>query len=180
MGITGILSAIAIPQYNQYRERTARAAFSANGGNIIRAFQACVAVNPLSQCNTLAQLNWTCPYKAGNCSASSMGTNFCADMKTEIGGDDFKGCVQVNAVNGAVARTFSANVCYSDDNSACDVDNDSSTPAVADTASSWDGGPGCETLQTPLQLCTTNAECGATDVVCASAQNGTCASGSCN
>ena len=97
-------------------------------------------------------------------------------METEIGGSTFKGCVSVNAQTGAVARTFNQQICYNDDAGSCDHDNDPATANAADTPSSWDGGLGCETPQSPLVLCTTNAECGTTDVVCAAAQTGGCGS----
>ena len=179
VGITGILSAIAIPQYNQYRVNAARGAFEATGSNIARAVQACLAVNQLTDCNTPSAVNIDCT--AYKCAAQTMGSNVCFDMEQEIGGDSFKGCVGINAQTGGVARTFSASICYDDAVNVCDHDNDTTTANAADTASTWQGGAGCETLQTPIKLCTANAECGTTDVVCASAQMGDCqAAGTCN
>ena len=152
MGITGILSAIAIPQYNRYRANAARGAFDATGSNVARAFGACVAVNTFGNCDSLTEINIATSYDTNE---GRLAPFFCVDMETEIGGTTFKGCVSSNAQTGAVANTFNQQICY--------TDVTTGTVMVGATtvtcATGFDAGGVCDTQISPLTLCTTNADC---------------------
>ena len=101
-------------------------------------------------------------------------------METEIGGNAFKGCVNVNAQTGNIARTFNQQICWVDPvttvgtpppPSDCDTDGDGTLDAVK--ATGWQGGD-CETPVSPLTLCNAVADCPNALNLCQSAQAGTC------
>jgi len=158
VGIIGILSAIAIPAYNQYRRNAAEGAFISTGTNIVRAFQSCIAINPFASCDSLAELNIVVPGSTNNGGASPL---FCADLEADIGGDEFKGCYSVNARDGSVASTFSQRLCANDPDTMsatpdCDTDGDGTNDAVKSPGVQ---GGNCETLAARIENCNTDAEC---------------------
>ena len=67
VAIIGILAAVAIPVYNQYRQDAAQGAFDATGTNIVRAFQACITLNNFAKCDTLSDLKITPNYRKYKC-----------------------------------------------------------------------------------------------------------------
>lgn len=155
----GTLAAVAIPAYNQYRENAARAAFDSTGANVAKAFQSCVAVNPFSDCNDLSKINIACNACTG---VEKAQPKFCVNMKTEIGGDDFKGCVSTDAGTGAVTRTIkggTAKFCYDDSGS-------TTPPCSAGFEAS------CDSIQSPFKECAAATDCGSGNH-CETA-NGTC------
>ena len=154
----GTLAAVAIPAYNKYRTNAARGAFSATGTNIVRAFQACIAVNAFSNCNSLSDLDIDVPSSTNDGGVSPF---FCADMTQEIGGETFKGCFQVSSRDSSVITTFNMQVCVSDPISTSTTnDCDSSGNGVNDAikAAGIQGG-NCETQAASIERCTTNADC---------------------
>ena len=52
--IIGIISAIAIPQFTDYKNQAAKVASDTSASNIGRAFTNCLALKDFSRCNTLA------------------------------------------------------------------------------------------------------------------------------
>ena len=173
VAIIGILAAVAIPAYNQYRENAAKSGFDATGSNAMRAFQACIALKPFGQCDDLSDLKMG----GGNLKKSEkQSPNFCVQMEGEIGGQTFKGCYGINASTNASVTTFNSKLCYNDPVSGsasndCDTDGDGTNDAIKSTG--FQGGD-CETRVAGLASCVANSDCGTTNVVCASAQNGIC------
>ena len=187
VGIMGTLAAVAIPAYNKYRTNAARGAFSATGTNIVRAFQACIAVNAYSNCDSLSELDINVPSSTNDGGVSPF---FCADMTQEIGGETFKGCFSVSARDSAVITTFNMQVCVSDPVTTgasppndCDTNGDGTLDSVK--AAGIQGGS-CETAAASIERCTTNADCvaefGAEHTCTSSASQGLCsaAAGTCS
>ena len=171
VGIMGILAAVAIPAYNRYRQSAAIGAFSANGTNAARAFQACIATAPFGSCDTLDEIGFNCD---GCGAVQPNNPNICIPMTTEIAGETWNGCVSANAATGRVTQRVNQRSCHIDGGAkmvggfTCTTGNDFATE------------PGCETLQNPIRLCDTVADCpGAGTLFCIAASMGTCNAGAC-
>ena len=174
MGITGILSAIAIPQYNKYRKNAAESAFQAVGSNIARAFGACIATGSFTGCDTLSELNFSC----GNICKTpvAMAPYFCVPMEQEIAGSTYKGCVSSNATTGAAGTTLNQQVCYDESGSTAMIGGHTCSATAYDMVS------GCGDNVNPGYVpCTAPADCTAIGSnYCPTAQTGTCkTSGEC-
>ena len=111
VAIIGILAAVAIPVYNQYRQDAAQGAFDATGTNIVRAFQACITLNSFASCDSLLELKISPNYTKVE---GSKAPYFCTSLATEIGAEEFRGCYSVDASSSAVTTTFNEAVCYND------------------------------------------------------------------
>ena len=61
VAIIGIISAIAVPTYTNYRNNAAKVASDTSAGNIAKAYQNCLVLNSFSSCKSLGQLNIDCP-----------------------------------------------------------------------------------------------------------------------
>ena len=106
VGIIGIISAIAIPQFAEQRENAAQVASDTSAGNIAKAFQNCVVLKSFSDCNSLSQLKIACP-SGSSCHSSGTSPNFCAHIKRgNAGQDDFNVCVTVNSNTGEQIRIY--------------------------------------------------------------------------
>ncbi len=89
VSIIGIISAIAIPAFQDYRSNASKVAADTSIGNVARAFQNCMVLKQFSQCDDLDKIGISC----SDCTSEKSGTNFCAQIEKEIGGDKFRGCV---------------------------------------------------------------------------------------
>ena len=169
VAIIGILAAVAIPAYNQYRQNAAQGAFDATGTNIVRAFQACIAIQPFNQCNDVGKLKIVVPGKGAE---GSKAPNYCVDMKAEIGGEEFKGCYSMNASTSTSKSTFNKSTCFTDSGALTVNCPANKTPA----SGSYDA---CDTPALPTTKCSTDTNCtdaGVGDVCNTTGQTGSCAS----
>lgn len=93
VAIIGILAAVAIPVYNQYRTNAVQSTLTNSMNNVGKAYSACLTLNPFSRCDSLLELQVSCP----DCDmANQGGTNgqFCAQASATIGGQSFTSCVE--------------------------------------------------------------------------------------
>ena len=90
VSIIGIISAIAIPQFQDYRKQASRTAGDTSVGNIGRAYQNCIVLKDFTECDSLGELGITCADCTSNTDATD---NFCASISKTVGGDTFKTCV---------------------------------------------------------------------------------------
>ena len=156
VAIIGILAAVAIPVYNQYRQDAAQGAFDATGTNIVRAFQACITLNSFASCDEFAELRISPGYTPVD---EGQAPNFCAGLTTEIGAEEFKGCYSVNAATSVVTTTFNEEVCYTD----------------TDGNGTYDSG--ADTLALPTTKCSGNQDCidaGVGNICSTGGASGTC------
>ena len=92
--IIGVISAIAIPQFQDYRKNAGKVAGDTSIGNISRAYQNCMVLKSFSECNSLSGIGVTC----SDCTSTEVTASkkFCAQIEKEVGGDTFRACVDFN------------------------------------------------------------------------------------
>ena len=156
VGLIGIITAIAVPQFQDYREQTGLVAGDASTTNMARAYKNCVALNDFASCNTLDKIGIKCE---GCTDANpSLGNSppFCANFKSKAGAKEFKMCVSVSAtenVSKSIGGAFQ--VCHK----TCALS--SSPPQTCDN-----GTPYTNRVMTPIKRCKNTgfqqAHCGPT------------------
>ena len=165
VGIMGTLAAVAIPAYNKYRKNAAEGAFTSTASNVGRAFHACMAVNPFTDCDSLAKINVDC----NQCLSVTHATapNFCVNLEEEIAGQVYKGCVTSDAASGKTVLTLNIKSCYDEAGVPSGSNPHSCTGAAYDAA--------CDPLIVPLVECSSDSDCvgGGTGNYCQQV-NGTC------
>ena len=117
LAIIGVISAIALPQFNRYRSEASYTAQSESLKNVAKAFDICVTTRDFASCDSLSELNITLPSTdGGGFTQKSGGRNgqFCADARTVIGGVDVRNCVSISASAGTRAFTSNQRLCYKD------------------------------------------------------------------
>ena len=98
VGLIGIITAIAVPQFQDYREQTGLVAGNTSVSNMARAYQNCMALNSFSDCNSIEDINIDCA-ECSSGSAARTEPPFCANYVNKAGGKEFKMCVSVNDEN---------------------------------------------------------------------------------
>ena len=101
--IIGIISAIAVPRFKNYRDTAALTAAESTGKNVAKAYNLCAATS--SACASMEDLNISCDTCETPVNPSG-GTDFCVPMKQTISGSEFRSCVSVNKSNGKVTQTY--------------------------------------------------------------------------
>ena len=94
VAIIGVLAAVAIPAYNRYRADAAKTAVSSSLQSVGKAFAACLAVSPFDDCDTLGEIEVSCP-DCGMVNHTSM-VPICVELERTVAGTSYKGCVQSN------------------------------------------------------------------------------------
>ena len=159
VAIIGILAAVAIPAYNQYR-RTARAGvLTATQNQIIKAFSTCISAAPFGDCAT-GSINNTLQ-STGDVritpGATAQKACFGVELGGTIGNPDYSACVGfIN--NGTAVPTF--NMAGFPVGSNC---NDVSVSV--NTCSGWMAGPPIvpgATSDTPPAVCMSSFGCTST------------------
>ena len=112
VGIIAVVAGIAIPQFNQYKKTAGYTALDASLTNVARAHNVCIATDTFDNCKSLSQIKITVE---GNKNAGGTSPKFCADIDSDIGGEDIKACVAVDSSAGTVKRTSNRKFCFVDD-----------------------------------------------------------------
>ena len=102
VSIIGIISAIAVPTYQNYTKDASKAAADTTMTNVVKAYNSCLVLKPATECASLSAININCPDCRSN--ADATGVPFCADIKKSAAGKDIKACVSING--SAVTRTY--------------------------------------------------------------------------
>ena len=101
VSIIGIISAIAVPAFNDYRSTAARVASDTSIGNVAKAFRACIVSKTIAECSSFSGVGMQCPGDS-TCSASVSSGRFCADLKRGTAGqNDFNACISVDSTDGS-------------------------------------------------------------------------------
>ena len=93
MGIIGVLAAVAIPAYNNYKINAAQAAINSSLQSIGKAFAACLTLNQWGDCNSLPGMQVNCPDCKGLTEDTAVPT-LCMQVEQTVGGATYTGCVQ--------------------------------------------------------------------------------------
>ena len=118
VAIIGVLAAVAIPAYNEYRNTAAQNAAQSEGSEVMKALQACATIETVATCYT-ATVNMTlsksCTVSAITalptapaCYVKNDGTDGCASAHVQGVGDTKHWCVQVNTTTGQIDTGMSS------------------------------------------------------------------------
>ena len=112
VAIIGIISAIAYPAFDDYRQNAARVATDTSGSNIIKAFKTCLVLKTFDACvgtpPDISAIKVPCP-SGSKCKADKHATDqkYCADIrKGKTGSEDFKVCISYDVATQTEARTY--------------------------------------------------------------------------
>ena len=61
VGIIGVLAAVAIPAYQNYQNKARDNTLLASGNTVQKSYLACLALNPIAKCDTLAEIGISIP-----------------------------------------------------------------------------------------------------------------------
>ena len=177
VSIIGIISAIAVPTFQSYRESASLTAGSTTTNNILKAYQSCIVLKEHSSCDTLAEININCQ----DCQqeATPHASKFCAWYDKSVGSKDFRMCVNVDG--NTIARTVGGDF---------EVCHEECTGARANSADPcWNTPTTATVFSSGIKLCTQSTltdDCGTAQTnwtfTCAKrsgANAGTCSSGDC-
>ena len=114
VAIIGILAAVAIPAYNQYRKNAAIGAMGSDATNVARAVTACLTVNPFSSCDERTDTALGLSTQGLSAGISGKAPNVCFEFTREISGTQYSQCVSINASNSTVSQTNSEPFCYAE------------------------------------------------------------------
>ena len=121
VAIIGIISAIAVPRFQDYREQAGLVAGDTSIGNMAKAFHNCATLNAFTSCDTLSEIKITCP----DCDTENNSNDYpiCFSYEKKAGGKNFRMCVGIDS-SGVETRKIGGDfkVCHKEC-SAC-------TPAV--------------------------------------------------
>ena len=185
IAIIGVLAAVAIPAYQNYRQDAARSSLRVSVKNIGKAYLVCRTVGE-SDCNVWGNLNVTCE----TCGASSLsGNNWCVDASSGMGANISMACVQIVNPNGSpnIFTSWEAPLCNT-----LSAEYDCNAGGTGYTASGTVTcmSQGCNAATAPAAsgANTCAASSMNNDLNCATATatdrgnnyTGTCASGECN
>ena len=95
IAIIGVLAAVAIPAYNGYRTRATQATLNNSMHTVGKGFAACNALNQWNECQSLTQINVSCP-DCKSPSSATVGANmqWCIHAEKTVGGTPYKVCLE--------------------------------------------------------------------------------------
>ena len=92
VSIIGIISAIAIPGFQNYRKDAAKVAGDTSIRNVEASYTNCTVLKKVSECDSMNELGVSCQ----DCEDKSAAGKLCIEVSKEVGGDDFKACYSVD------------------------------------------------------------------------------------
>ena len=95
VSIIGIISAIAIPRFQDFRETASLTAADSSMNAVTRAYNNCIVLNDFTSCNTLELLKVSCE----SCSDGPSRTTapYCVNYNKKVGGKDFRMCASIDS-----------------------------------------------------------------------------------
>ena len=104
VSIIGIISAIAVPTYQNYSREASKTAADTTMANVVKAYNSCTVLKPASQCTSLSEINVSCPDCTSSVDSATNPTTFCADIEKSAAGKNIKACVAV--AGSTITRTY--------------------------------------------------------------------------
>ena len=183
VGIIGILTSVAVPAYNNYRDTAGRSTLNASLANVEKAYLACMAVGS-GTCDTLPAIGLSDCQGCTLADASGFGSDtsdpdFCLHKEQQIGSNLYKACVSIEeqggfsnktmgiykkASDGTVTLTSGKSFCYcapADDASTLNIDESSEENSTLEGS----GNP-CDS--TSDCGCAVNSYCKSGEGICSS------------
>ena len=167
--LIGVLAAIAIPNYNQYRRHVALNDVLATGSQIMQIHKSCRTVREFEHCDSESDLN-NINIPNGGTVGTDGSEKFCVGVEVTTAGETFKACYGV-VKKTTEHQTFNKKFCYTNP-----------VPTPAEKCNNKDGdsedkdgtfqGGDCEEIVTPLKVCDQDSDC--TPNKCKPAQDGEC------
>ena len=122
-------------------------------GSVKSAFNACIAAKSFGACDTRQKIGVNeCPQCVNEADNAPL---YCADFKAEIGGQEWRGCLSINASDSSATESFSQGLCYNDDGAG--PGNSGSLVLVPDATTT--PPTTADTVLSPSVECTTNQDC---------------------
>ena len=151
VGIIGIISAIAYPAFDDYRQSAARTATDTSASNIVKAFKTCRILKELGQCDSLGDLKMACP-GGSFCKSGASGSKFCAHIKkgSDENKPDFSVCVSFDDSEQSELRTYGGELIKNLKTCHFDQEDDGGGGTCADKA---------KRQATPIKVCTGDGDC---------------------
>ena len=103
VSIIGIISAIAVPTYQNYTKEASKTAANTTISNIAKSYTSCLILKPFAQCNDLPKIGISCSDCDSGASTSAPNI-FCGMITKNVAGEDFKACVSISGT--AVTKTY--------------------------------------------------------------------------
>ena len=144
VSIIGIISAIAVPTYQNYTKKASQTAADTTLSNIAKSFNACTVLNQFSACDTYGEIGISC----ADCTTpetDSAAGRFCGAIKKDAAGKEFRGCVEIEGTS--VKKTYGGmldKICY----------------RTFTGCTGADSGKNGKAALAPLKRCETTANCG--------------------
>ena len=92
VSIIGILAAVAIPTFNNYRIEAAKGAMESSLQSIGKSFAACRVLKSFGDCDTLSEIDISCS-DCGTLETDSTNQRLCVPITKESGGTEYKACM---------------------------------------------------------------------------------------
>ncbi len=111
VSIIGIISAIAVPTYQNYSKNASKVAAETTTKNAKKAHLNCLVLNSFAGCDSLAEISLDC----SDCGEGTNGTDtFCIDIEKAVPGGTFKACVSMtgNTTTTTFGGTLTDKVCH--------------------------------------------------------------------
>ena len=89
VGIIAIISSIAVTTFQGNKKQAAEVAATTSASNILRAHNACIALNSFDSCDEMSEMGVQCP----DCNEGKATNKFCIGVSKSVGADTVKVCV---------------------------------------------------------------------------------------
>ncbi len=110
VAIIGVLAAVAIPAYNNYRNNAAYAALTSSLQNIGKGFAACLTLNQWDDCQTLGEINVVCEGCGTPVDNTAM-SQWCIDASRAVGGNTHMACLFTTGGIPTIVPSWEAPLC---------------------------------------------------------------------
>ena len=157
IAIIGILAAVAIPAYNNYRANAAQSTLENSMNTVGKGFAACIALNPWAGCQTKSQINVSCPDCSGEADNTAM-NQWCIHAEKSVGATTYMSCLETSGGVPNIVSSWEAPLCNTLQGK---YDCNSTGMAYTTVSGSDCGAKGCSGATAPAVTgpgtCTANA-----------------------